>query len=382
MIQKILLFSLVIIILIASARVLLGQTQEKPKAMSNPESIDPLDPAAGDFLFQDQRELVRQAQSFYNEGDYRRAAAQYLYALQFNPGDNISIYNLACCYGLMNQPELATKYLRLALTSGFQNTELAKNDADFNNVRSNPEFKAVLDSIPRLTSLDSETQGRTLFFDACAIFQCRLHLPNNYDRTKTYPLVVGLHGYSDDANRFVENYSKFDDPGFIFAAPFAPYHFQLGNRIAYSWNLWIPGDIEFPGRDFNITEEYIINLINSLKKYYNIGDIYLMGHSQGGATTYITGIKHHEIFKGIIPIAGPFNPVWIGDESISEGNGLRVMIVHGKNDRSIFYREGVAARKILTEHEYNVDFIDYDGGHEYPPRDVFRKIQNWIESGK
>ena len=191
--------------------------------------------------------------------------------------------------------------------------------------------------------------------------------------------MVGLHGYGGSADNFVSIYQRFENPQFIFAVPFAPYHFMAGSLLSYSWNLWLPGDEEFPGKEFYITENYITNLITQLKQSYKVSDVYLMGHSQGGATTYITGIKHHEMFKGIISMAGPFSPLWISDSLMQAANHLRVLIVHGKNDKVIHFVEGTSAQKTLEKNGFKVDFIEFDGTHSYPPEAVMHQVQDWLK---
>lgn len=346
---------------------------------SDLQSIDPLRPEAGDFLFEDYRENVRQAERYYQNGDYENAARYYLYSLKSNPDDFTSIYNLACCYGLMEKPALAGKYLKLAVESGFSDLAFINSDPDFSKVKGQAPFMAAIDSINVYMNERYKDAGDILYFDACAIFQCRLKLPENFDKNKTYPLVVALHGYGDAADNFATIWQRFENPEFLFAVPYAPYHFTQGSRIAYSWNLWLPGDDEFPGQDFDITEEYIINLINTLKKYYNISDTYLLGHSQGASSTYITGIKHHEMFKGLIPMSGPLSPFWLNDSTLNEGNQLKIYTVHGINDRTIRYGEALAAKKLLEDHGYNIKFTGFDGGHEYPPEAIMQKIEKWIE---
>jgi phospholipase/carboxylesterase len=359
----------------------IGLAQEKQPATDIPDElnqINPLSPSAGDFLTDDLTNYINQAQEYYRNGQYQEAIRYYLYILKRNADDYTSIYNLACCYALLDKPNLAGKYLELAVKAGFTDIAFINNDPDFNKVRDQDAFVSAASNINKYFTERFKARGDMVFFDGCAIFLCHIKLPENYAPAKSYPLVIGLHGYGDNADIFFTLHQRFEKPEFIFAVPYAPYHFLSGGRLAYSWNLWMPGDQEFPGKDFYITENYITNLITQLKHSYNISDVYLLGHSQGGATAFIIGIKHHELIKGIIAMAGPLNPFWINDSTMQAANNLNVLIVHGKKDKVIRFTEGTSAKNILEKHGFNVKLIEFDGDHSYPPEKIMRKIKDWI----
>ena len=339
----------------------------------------PSDNEAADFLKTDLSVLRDNAVEAYNQGNFAGAARSYLELLKYNIDDKTSLYNLACCYGLMGNDKLAAEYLDLAAQAGFDDLASIMQDRDFARVRQSAKFKAVTDSILSRYNAKRSTLGNEIYFDACAIFECRSHLPENFDKTKSYPLVVALHGYGGRADYMIRIWEQFDQPEFIFVAPYAPYHFLQNGALAYSWNLWLTEGEEFPGEDFDITENFIIKLVNDLKSVYNISDVYLMGHSQGASTTYITGIKHHELFKGIIAISGPLGSYWLDDTALDTGKNLRTLIIHGKNDRTIKYYEGQSAKTLLEKHGYAVEFISHDGGHELPPPTILKQIGQWIE---
>ena len=115
----------------------LGLAQEKTVAVDDSielDQINPMTPSAGDFLTDDLTKYVRQAQDYYREGKYKDAARYYLYVLKHNAGDFTSIYNLACCYALLDRGDLAGKYLELAVKAGFTDISFINSDPDFNQV--------------------------------------------------------------------------------------------------------------------------------------------------------------------------------------------------------------------------------------------------------
>jgi len=54
-------------------------------------------------------------------------------------------YNLAAIYSLMNQNDRSLEALDHALENGFNNADALRFDRDLDNVRGEPEFRAILE---------------------------------------------------------------------------------------------------------------------------------------------------------------------------------------------------------------------------------------------
>ena len=345
---------------------------------SQPDSIDPLQPDIGEFLNTNLAEIAGQGDKYYSDGDYSRAAAYYLFTLHYDINDERLIYNLACCYALMGKADLAAQYLRLAVQKGFNNFAFITNDSDFNHVKSRPEFAVVYDSIMAAARHPDQAGAEVIYLKNDALFKCLVKLPENFDKAKSYKLVIGIHGYGGEAGNFLKIWDSIKQPDFIYACSYAPYHFLLNGRIAYSWDLWLPGEQEFPGPDFQITEDYIANVVKELKSRFNISGVYLLGHSQGASTSYVTGIERHQLFDGIVAIAGSLNTYWLSDSTLDAGNDLKVLIVHGKHDKTFRFVEAISARRLLERHGYDVTLIEHDGTHALPDNHIMNEIADWI----
>jgi predicted esterase len=79
------------------------------------------------------------------------------------------------------------------------------------------------------------------------------------------------------------------------------------------------------------------------------------------------------------PFAGPSNQVLLTDESIQRARELRVLITHGNDDQAAPYGLGIKSRDILLKHGYDVTFIDFEGGHSFPPKEILAQIVEWIK---
>jgi tetratricopeptide (TPR) repeat protein len=91
-------------------------------------------------------------EAWYNQGfvllslsRYEEAIYSYHKALQVNPNSHKSYYNLACAYSLQNNIDLALNNLQKAIEiSPEENRKFATTDPDFDNIRHDPRFQALI----------------------------------------------------------------------------------------------------------------------------------------------------------------------------------------------------------------------------------------------
>lgn len=333
------------------------------------------------FLDVDLKELEKQAREAYQAEEYEKAAELYLKLLRRNVTDGGNIYNLACCYGLLGKAEHAAKFLEKSFDAGFRNVGWMKNDPDFEKIKETEVFKTVIARLEEKVKEKEAGKGDTTYISASAEFRCRIKFPDGYDPNKAYPLLVGLHGYGSDPESFVGLYERFENPGFIYAVPQAPYPYLRGNEQGYSWSAPVPDENPASERSKLESEEYVAGLVRHLKNEYKVGDTYLLGFSQGCGMTYTTGIKNHELFKGLIGFGGWFSEEWLVEKAgidLKKMNDLRIFVAHGTKDTLVKPEEGIKARDILKEHGYDVTFYEFDGAHTVP-KEALLEVQKWME---
>lgn len=75
-------------------------------------------------------------------------------------------------------------------------------------------------------------------------------------------------------------------------------------------------------------------LLDSLERAYNIDvdNIYVMGFSWGGRTTYTYGLSHIDRFAGLMPIGAAINGLNEVGGLVEEGKDHNIFIIHGQND--------------------------------------------------
>jgi tetratricopeptide (TPR) repeat protein len=78
-------------------------------------------------------------------GRYQEAVTSYDKALESEPEDEYAWYNQACCYGLLGNTDYAIASLQQAIQlNPGEYQELVKTDPDFDNLRGNEQFEALL----------------------------------------------------------------------------------------------------------------------------------------------------------------------------------------------------------------------------------------------
>ena len=74
------------------------------------------------------------------------AIAAYEQAIKIKPDLHEAWYNKACCYALQNNIEQALKNLQQAINlNPDEYREMAKTDSDFDNIRDDERFQALIE---------------------------------------------------------------------------------------------------------------------------------------------------------------------------------------------------------------------------------------------
>jgi predicted esterase len=334
---------------------------------------DIYDPAAGAFLDEipNAESLFTVADSAYRAGDYELSASYYLEGLRAQPWNSGSIYNLACCYGLLGRGDLAAVYLRRAWTAGFNDIGHIMWDPDFDSVREDPDFFPLIDSLETAAEEAAEALGEEFIFSAEGPFRCRVKLPDGYDGTQPVPLLIGIHGLGDSPERFMGLWDVVRDYGCIFAVPQAPTPYMVGNRIGYTWYVgeddesWIASAIQ--------SRDYVLELLDQLQERYNVSEAYLFGYSQGGGMTYMAGLHAPDRFVALAPFSGWLDLSVLSEEEIEAASYVPVRIVHGEQDRVVDYQSAVFADSLLSEEGYDVKLTTFQGQHMFS-RDALRNF--------
>ena len=240
-----------------------------------------------------------------------------------------------------------------------------------------------------LAQNDSVLKVEILWSKIEAYSATKVILPDNYDSTKEHTLIIGLHGYSGNAEGHLRWLSKpFTEAGFIFAAPQAPYPVLRDNgKLGYEWFLYdisSPIMLERPASDLEkaamraTTENRMDQVIHDLKDKYRVNKIYVEGFSQGGIITYLTGIHHHDKIDGMIIFSSVVDKDWLGNDNIEDGKGIRTLIIQGEQDKAVPIELAENGRDLLIKNGYDVTYKKFNGEHTIPMQ-LMDFVIDWIK---
>jgi beta-lactamase regulating signal transducer with metallopeptidase domain/Flp pilus assembly protein TadD len=91
-------------------------------------------------------EWYERAYDYYRSDRYEEAAAAFRRAAEMNYAEAKSMYNASCSYALLGDVERAIPALREALARGWDDYDHIAEDADFDPIRTDPRFAALLQS--------------------------------------------------------------------------------------------------------------------------------------------------------------------------------------------------------------------------------------------
>ena len=327
-------------------------------------AVDPMQASAGDFLDADLDALEKAARDAYDAKDYKAAAQFYLELLRHDIRNGVIIYNLARCYGKMGDAGLASRYLERSARTGFDACSQAIWDPDFDSVRDTPVFDETLRLLYELAKMEEvDAKGKLELVSGTALMKCYVHLPDDYDPAKKYTLLVGLHGYGDNADNFTMLWEGFTKHDFIFAVLEAPYPVPSAGPLTFSWTTGLPDDKGSWESSAIASTEYIANAVTRLKSEYSVGETYLLGFSQGCTMAFAAGVLNYNGFNGLICVAGSLEAEIVSDADLAKAKNLRIFIAHGDKDDAIPLAASEAARDKLLALGYDVNFLKFAGNH-------------------
>jgi len=194
----------------------------------------------------------------------------------------------------------------------------------------------------------------------------RVYVPTTYDSSKSYPLVIALHGMGGDENSYFEAYNKgefrvlAEDHGYIVACP-------KGRKPA---SMYI-GDAE---RD-------VMDVIEEMKRAYRIDPdrIYLTGHSMGGFGTWSIAMNHPEVFAALAPVAGgATNPA-----NMSKIAHIPQIVIHGDKDPTVPIERSRVMVDMGKKLGVELKFIEVPGGdHGSVVAPTFKDVFEWFDTHK
>ena len=199
--------------------------------------------------------------------------------------------------------------------------------------------------------------------------QCRIYVPAGYDKTKQYPLIITLHGvttyptdvalkyqlHGKDLNTLGIVNAQNDKKDFIIVAPIS-----ANPSSGWSYQTSNAADITF-----------VEGLYSQLKKDFNVGWVFLDGHSSGGFMSFYYGIPKSDKYDGF-STTGAFMP-----QANAFGPPKPVHLAIATQDN---VSKAKQTKNLLSSKGFKVTYEEFAGVHANRPLPVLQKKILWMRA--
>lgn len=192
-----------------------------------------------------------------------------------------------------------------------------------------------------------------------------LYVPEYYDASRSWPLIVALHGGSGEGRAFLWTWLReARTRGCILLAPTA---------TGSTWSLTEP-EVDGP---------VIARHIAQVSAGWSIDPrrVLLTGMSDGGTFTYSWGLGSDCPATHLAPIAAGYHPILMGFADPERLPGLPIRIIHGTRDWMFSAATAREAARTLRAARAAVAHVEIpDLAHAYP-REENAAILDWFRAG-
>jgi predicted esterase len=189
-----------------------------------------------------------------------------------------------------------------------------------------------------------------------------LYVPESYQPTKAYSLILCLHGAGFDGDSYLERWKPRLGERYLLACP---------SIEAGAW--WTREG-----------EDLVLAVLGEVMRDYHVDPdrVFLTGMSNGAIGTYLIGLNHPDRFAALIPMAGALPGSLLA--LLDNARTTPLYLIHGAHDQVIPVRFSQAVEAYLKKRGYRVVYREHDqmhpmaGGHFFP-RDELPALVDWLE---
>ena len=229
-----------------------------------------------------------------------------------------------------------------------------------------------------ITKLD-ELYKKT-YTDSTGSLNYRMYVPADYDKEKTYPVLIYLNGAGSrgtDNEKQLKNLSPLITPLIgdkehecIMLVPQLP-----------TSDKWVNVDWANGCYDASVEEsksaKLLMGLIGELKQKFSVNAdrIYLMGQSFGGYGTWDLITRHPDTFAAAIPMAGAGCTA-----RAAAVKDMPILVLHGKKDPTVPVSGSCDMVKAVKDAgSKSITYLEYAEDDHYVQRRVFEQPELWLD---
>ncbi len=154
-------------------------------------------------------------------------------------------------------------------------------------------------------------------------------------------------------------------------------------RLGDSWYLY-DGDTEAFRVSLLRAEEHLLGLLTRLRpaappegcRAPDFDRVAVLGFSQGAYLAGMAAVRHPEVFRAAVLVAGRLKHEALGEE-FPRAPGLRILGLHGRGDRSVLPGPSRSSMQAARAAGLRAEFRELDGGHAFTPP-MRRAAREWL----
>lgn len=207
-----------------------------------------------------------------------------------------------------------------------------------------------------------------------------LKLPQAYDSSKAYPLLVALHGNGGTAQGFAPAFSSFARDSLLVAVPEGEHPGPGGGRswfyLTQDRSLWEECDTR--------SVDHVVELATAIAARHRVDGVFMLGFSQGASLAYMVGLRNPSQVRGVVAIGGVFPDVdqpgaIVHASHVQGARNVKIFVARGITDLAVSREAFVSQRDFLLAHGYSVTAYEYAGGHVLT-EDLLARVRAWIRA--
>lgn len=188
-----------------------------------------------------------------------------------------------------------------------------------------------------------------------------LYIPEAYDPSKAYPMLIAFPGEGQDAQKVIEQYIPVAKrKEMIILAP----TFLMPEEIPYNFDTWV------------------LDIKKSVEERYNVSPTrtYLMGRDTGAAYAVYLGLKYGEKFSAVAALGKMTDSRYDKISPTHSSPALQVpfYVVLPYGETTIINSSKDKAAKLEAK-GYSIYLVELKQGEDVSSREVTKQMMTWFE---
>lgn len=189
------------------------------------------------------------------------------------------------------------------------------------------------------------------------------------------PLLLALHGWGQNARRFLKDFRCLENEPLLIVAPQGPHQFYLeapGRKVGFNWLTRYDKDSAI--RD---TNQYLASLLEHIQEEhpYDPERVFLLGFSQGVSMAWRFAVSGLVKPAGMVACCADLAPDVA--EKLPAQKAFPVYLAYGREDPLVPPDKIDEAVHTLRDNGYPFTQDIFDGGHDLP-EELLQRVAAWI----